>query len=570
MNSFDNIFNATKSKTAGKSSRIFVQPKLMVNGPGDPYEQQTDAVADRIMTENDVFIQPKIISNVQRKCAHCEEEEEEENKMQRKEFNGEEVESRSGIENYIDSLSGRGQQMPEEVRRFYEPRFGYDFSNVKLHTDAVAAKSAQDINALAYTSGNNIVFNQNQFSFPTSSGKKLLAHELTHVVQQSKVTLSQKVQRRAVDDDAHLTCRAARPTAFADIQARERQAIIECRGAAAALRSFTPAVTRGAETAATHNMRDMLWRRFHLNYNLQGRCAGVPDLIDKYTAVADSISNTDYTYECAAPGTEPSGECTTRPNQGLAWTARGTPNTMLCDAYWGNPVDETRTIIHELFHYNYDLGDCPTSHDNNPECYVLFAGEIAGSASSGDTSGGCCDPPSDPLPAADTSSFDSSCPSGVTIGFPELQAGYSYGSGGHGSYLTLGGDVGIPFGRSSSWELALGPRLTFINSLDTNARTSYLLGVRVGLQLRTRPWRSGFTFGGFLEGGAAFDIPDRSGTLGSGGYGAAGIHLGGAIPLPGNRAISLFAEFAGGAGLNANDQNLLGHFRAGLGASIEF
>ncbi|ULT44688.1 DUF4157 domain-containing protein [Niabella defluvii] len=56
---------------------------------------------------------------------------------------------------------------------------------MKIHTDSVAARSAQSINALAYTSGSNIVFNQNQYQPGTESGKRLLAHELTHVVQQT-------------------------------------------------------------------------------------------------------------------------------------------------------------------------------------------------------------------------------------------------------------------------------------------------------------------------------------------------------------------------------------------------
>ena len=194
MNNFDNIFNEAKLKPAGKSRRMFIQPKLTINEPGDQYEKEADTVADHIMTMNDAFIQPKFISNIQRKCAHCEEEE---NKMQRKEINEEKAETHNGVENYIGNLNGSGQPMPEEVRSFYEPRFGYDFSNVKVHTDDVAAKSAQSINALAYTTGNNIVFNENQYSPGTEKGKKLLAHELTHVVQQGTNAVScKKIQRR--------------------------------------------------------------------------------------------------------------------------------------------------------------------------------------------------------------------------------------------------------------------------------------------------------------------------------------------------------------------------------------
>jgi hypothetical protein len=83
-------------------------------------------------------------------------------------------------------LHSGGQALSTEARNFYEPRFGYDFSNVKVHTDSIAAKSAQSINALAYTSGSNIVFNNGQYSPNTDSGKRLLGHELTHVVQQGK------------------------------------------------------------------------------------------------------------------------------------------------------------------------------------------------------------------------------------------------------------------------------------------------------------------------------------------------------------------------------------------------
>jgi len=98
------------------------------------------------------------------------------------------------LENYIGNLNGRGESLKNEVRNFYEPRFGYDCSNVKVHTDSVAAKSAQSINAMAYTSGNNIVFNSGQYSPNTESGKRLLGHELTHVIQQSYSGAAGKVQ----------------------------------------------------------------------------------------------------------------------------------------------------------------------------------------------------------------------------------------------------------------------------------------------------------------------------------------------------------------------------------------
>jgi len=190
MNTFAEINKAdSKQDTANiffgssKNNKPFIQPKLTINQPNDVYEQEADAMADKVMRMEQPGVQLKQlpISSVQRKCEHCEEEEK---KMQRKEINGKETAAGSNFENYVGSLNNGGQSLSTEARNFYEPRFGYDFSNVKIHTDTVAAKSAQSINALAYTSGNDIVFNNGQYSPNTESGKKLLGHELTHVVQQ--------------------------------------------------------------------------------------------------------------------------------------------------------------------------------------------------------------------------------------------------------------------------------------------------------------------------------------------------------------------------------------------------
>src|SRR5690606_29507469 len=81
-------------------------------------------------------------------------------------------------------IHSSGSKLDTATRSFMEGKFGYDFSNVKIHDSTLAAKSAYSINAHAYTSGNSIVFNKGQYNPSTNNGKKLLAHELTHVVQQ--------------------------------------------------------------------------------------------------------------------------------------------------------------------------------------------------------------------------------------------------------------------------------------------------------------------------------------------------------------------------------------------------
>jgi len=83
-----------------------------------------------------------------------------------------------------DVLRSSGQPLDTPTRAFFEPRFGHDFSRVRVHSDERAAESARSVNALAYTVGHDLVFGAGQFTPGTNVGQRLLAHELTHVVQQ--------------------------------------------------------------------------------------------------------------------------------------------------------------------------------------------------------------------------------------------------------------------------------------------------------------------------------------------------------------------------------------------------
>jgi Domain of unknown function (DUF4157) len=81
-------------------------------------------------------------------------------------------------------LNSPGRPLDPATRAFFEPRFGHDFSEVRVHTDARAAESARAVNALAFTVGRDVVFGQGHYAPGKSQGKRLLAHELTHVLQQ--------------------------------------------------------------------------------------------------------------------------------------------------------------------------------------------------------------------------------------------------------------------------------------------------------------------------------------------------------------------------------------------------
>ena len=114
-----------------------------------------------------------------------EEEEEEEEPIQAKSNSSSTAEVSSSVESSINSLKGRGQPLSESTRKYFEPLFGSDFSQVRVHTNSQAGNIAKSINAKAFTTGQDVVFNSGQYSPETSGGKHLLAHELTHVMQQS-------------------------------------------------------------------------------------------------------------------------------------------------------------------------------------------------------------------------------------------------------------------------------------------------------------------------------------------------------------------------------------------------
>jgi len=102
-----------------------------------------------------------------------------------------------------DVLRSPGQPLDADTRAFMEPRFGHNFSQVRIHTDEAAAASAQSVNALAYTVGQQVVFDDAHYAPQTAAGRRLIAHELAHVVQQSGTTV-------AVANERHLEAEADR------------------------------------------------------------------------------------------------------------------------------------------------------------------------------------------------------------------------------------------------------------------------------------------------------------------------------------------------------------------------
>jgi hypothetical protein len=155
------------------------QAKLRISPPGDIYEQEEDSVSEQVMRMPDL--------QLQRACACGGKSEEGEcdackpSRNARGESAG--VAHVSGMVGEV--LRSAGRPLDEARQTSMDARFHFDFSRVRIHDDARAAESASAVSALAYTVGRHVVFGRGQYSPATAAGRRLLAHELTHVMQQS-------------------------------------------------------------------------------------------------------------------------------------------------------------------------------------------------------------------------------------------------------------------------------------------------------------------------------------------------------------------------------------------------
>lgn len=164
---------------------ITLQPKLTVNTPGDAYEQEADHFAEQVMRMSG--------PNIEGGCAcgggcSCQSGNGEKGNLslQTKHVGSNDAGQIAAPPIVHEVLASPGQALDSSTRAFFEPRFGHDFSRVRVHTDAAAEQSTRDVNAFAYTVGHDIVFGAGEFLPGTLVGRLLLAHELTHVVQQER------------------------------------------------------------------------------------------------------------------------------------------------------------------------------------------------------------------------------------------------------------------------------------------------------------------------------------------------------------------------------------------------
>jgi len=223
-------FFSKSEENAQHSNSFFsgttIQPKLRVGPANDQYEQEADSMADRVASgiKKTGSITPIYAGSTQRSIYRFSQEDQDKenddrstgNQLQRKPiFESEQDNSsdrpiqkksssgqsdgsqlategnvtpsfNSDISSKLSSRRGTGHPLPEETQTEMEEAFDQDFSPVRIHTDSGAAGLSQDLQARAFTHGSDVYFNQGEYNPKNREGKKLLAHELTHVVQQGK------------------------------------------------------------------------------------------------------------------------------------------------------------------------------------------------------------------------------------------------------------------------------------------------------------------------------------------------------------------------------------------------
>jgi len=211
------FFSAQNDTNKTSQKNTFFQAKLSVNEPGDKYEQEADSVANKVVNQQNSspVLQQKQLSSIQRlpapanvdaekekkkgiqKMANPLKDEKEKKKVsavQTKQDNGSNT-APSHVSSGIENSTGKGNTLPKNTLNEMNSSFGVDFSEVKIHHDSDAINMNSELQSQAFTHGRDIYFNQGKYRPENNEGKFLLAHELTHVVQQGKGVHTKQVQR---------------------------------------------------------------------------------------------------------------------------------------------------------------------------------------------------------------------------------------------------------------------------------------------------------------------------------------------------------------------------------------
>ncbi|MDF5718303.1 MAG: DUF4157 domain-containing protein [Rhizonema sp. NSF051] len=177
-----------ESSSVAKTS---IQAKLTIGAPGDKYEQEADRVAAQVVNFLNAPVTQQKSQNLQREAIPEEEEKLQMKQMLQLQAGVGGVAASPDLESSIQQARSGGQPLADHVRKPMERAFGTDFSGVKVHTDRQSDQLNRAVQAKAFTTGQDVFFRSGEYNPGSRGGQELLAHELTHVVQQN----SEVVQR---------------------------------------------------------------------------------------------------------------------------------------------------------------------------------------------------------------------------------------------------------------------------------------------------------------------------------------------------------------------------------------
>lgn len=202
------INNFQKSLNLGNNNLAPIQPKLTIGAAGDQYEQEADQVAAQVVQRMNAPATPNDDegNSIQRKLniSTLQRVQDPEEQLQGK-FNFQAPNIQADFESNLNSAKSGGSPLDKAFRAKIEPLMGADFSGVKVHNDAKSNNLSQSIQAKAFTTGNHIFMKEGEYNPSSRNGQELLAHELTHVVQQNGGQIRAKTDLIQRDPDPQAT-----------------------------------------------------------------------------------------------------------------------------------------------------------------------------------------------------------------------------------------------------------------------------------------------------------------------------------------------------------------------------
>jgi hypothetical protein len=346
---------------------------IRVSQADDPLERAADAAADRVMRSAEPAGSSKAPGRA-------------------------EATSREG-----HLVPAGGAALDAVTRAFMEPRFDARFGSVRIHDGAEAAQRANAFAARAYAVGEHLVFGAGEYRPGTDSGRRLIAHELTHVLQQRHPGGS-SVQRTV--DPAKLSCPANKAGAGADPAADLEKIDGEAQGLADSMAIFATLSTLLNPATSTHSFDVAYQTRMGppqpVGKKFRNRFSGkllaseedaakqeVEVLATRFSRISDFLAGS-IRYKCRANGvTYTLGDCTGHcPSGRNAETC--VPNDKrtigICPAFWGLGGDDERagTLIHEVAHARLDFSGhghgSRAQRGRNPACYESMVADVFGFA----------------------------------------------------------------------------------------------------------------------------------------------------------------------------------------------